>query len=97
MYVIKFAVMWAMQPHELSSCIQAVQSSMAEGAIALASMQRMVEERTQQATSAQQALMQLQQEQANLTARLHTAQDQAALRYFVFCRLIKSRLWSVKD
>ena len=53
---------------------------MAEGAIALASMQRMVEERTQQATSAQQALMQLQQEQANLSARLHTAQDQAALR-----------------
>ena len=61
--------------------MQAVQSSMAEGATALASMQRMVEERTQQASSAQQALMQAQQEQANLTARLHTAQDQAALRW----------------
>lgn len=53
---------------------------MAEGATALASMQRMVEERTHQATTAQQALMQLQQEQAHLTARLRTAQDQAALR-----------------
>lgn len=53
---------------------------MAEGATALASMQRLVEERTQQASSAQQALMQAQQDQASLTARLRTAQDQAALR-----------------
>ena len=53
---------------------------MAEGGSALAGMQRLVEERTQQASAARQALMQLQQEHARLTAHLHTAQDQAAAR-----------------
>ncbi len=51
---------------------------MADGGSALASMQRLVEERTQQASTAQQALMHLQQEHARLTAHMRTVQDQAA-------------------
>lgn len=53
---------------------------MADGGNALGSMQRLVEERTQQALTAQQALMQLQQDHARLTANLQTAQEQAASR-----------------
>ncbi|KAL0037207.1 hypothetical protein WJX79_006059 [Trebouxia sp. C0005] len=59
---------------------QSLQSSMADGGSALASMQRLVEERTQQASTAQQALIQLQQEHAHLTAHMRTLQDQAASR-----------------
>ncbi|KAL3143881.1 hypothetical protein ABBQ32_003696 [Trebouxia sp. C0010 RCD-2024] len=59
---------------------QALQSSMADGGSALGSMQRLVEERTQQALTAQQALMQLQQDHARLSANLQTAQEQAASR-----------------
>lgn len=66
--------------------MQAVQSSMAEGGTALASMQRLVEERTQQASSAQQALMQLQQDHAHLTSRLQPAQHHTALK-FALCKL----------
>ena len=43
-------------------------------------MQRLVEERSQQASRAQQALVQLQQDHARLTANLHIAQEQAAMR-----------------
>ena len=53
---------------------------MAEGGSALGSMQRLLQERTLQASSAQQALMQLQQDHARLTTSLRTAQDQAASR-----------------
>ena len=53
---------------------------MADGGNALGSMQRLVEERSQQAATAQQALMHLQQDHARLTANLRTAQDQAASR-----------------
>ena len=53
---------------------------MADGGNALGSMQRLVEERTQQAATAQQALMHLQQDHARLTASLRTAQEQAASR-----------------
>ena len=60
--------------------VQALQSSMADGGNALGSMQRLVEERTQQALTAQQALMHLQQDHARLTANLQTAQQQAASR-----------------
>ena len=60
--------------------LQSLQGSMADGGSALASMQRLVEERTQQASTAQQALMQLQQEHAHLTAHMRTLQDQAASR-----------------
>ncbi len=60
--------------------VQALQSSMADGGSALAGMQRLVEERTHQASTAQQALMQLQQEHATLSVHLRTAQDQAAMR-----------------
>ena len=59
---------------------QALQSSMADGGNALGSMQRLVEERTQQAATAQQALMHLQQDHTRLTANLRTAQEQAASR-----------------
>lgn len=59
---------------------QALQSSMADGGNALGSMQRLVEERTQQASTAQQALMHLQQDHARLNANLRTAQEQAASR-----------------
>ena len=54
---------------------------MADGGNALGSMQRLVEERTQQAATAQQALMHLQQDHARLTASLRTAQEQAASRW----------------
>lgn len=54
---------------------------MADGGSALGSMQRLVEERTQQALTAQQALMQLQQDHARLSANLQTAQEQAASRF----------------
>lgn len=53
---------------------------MADGGNALGSMQRLVEERTQQAATAQQALMHLQQDHTRLTANLCTAQQQAASR-----------------
>lgn len=53
---------------------------MADGGNALGSMQRLVEERSQQAATAQQTLMHLQQDHARLTANLRTAQDQAASR-----------------
>ena len=53
---------------------------MADGGSALASMQRLVEERTQQASTAQQALMHLQQDHAHLTAHMRTLQDQAVSR-----------------
>ena len=53
---------------------------MADGGAALASMQRLVEERTQQASTAQQALMQLQQEHTRLSAHTRTLQDQATSR-----------------
>lgn len=53
---------------------------MADGGTALGSMQRLVEERTQQATTAQQALLHLQQDHTRLTANLHIAQEQAAIR-----------------
>lgn len=55
---------------------------MADGGNALGSMQRLVEERTQQAATAQQALLHLQQDHARLTANLRTAQEQAASRSF---------------
>ena len=54
---------------------------MADGGSALASMQRLVEERTQQASAAQQQAMQLQRDHSLLAARLATAQDQADARY----------------
>ena len=60
--------------------LQALQSSMAEGGSALAGMQRLVEERAQQAQAAQHQLLQLQQDQAHLTARLRQAQDEADAR-----------------
>ena len=66
-------------PHD-GLLLQSLQSSMADGGSALASMQRLVEERTQQASTAQQALIQLQQEHAHLTAHMRTLQDQAASR-----------------
>ena len=53
---------------------------MADGGNALGSMQRLVEERTQQASTTRQALIQLQQEHARLTANLRAAQEQAASR-----------------
>ncbi|DBA88229.1 TPA: hypothetical protein ACH3X1_016587 [Trebouxia sp. C0004] len=59
---------------------QSLQSSMADGGSALASMQRLVEERTQQASTAQQALMQLQQDHAHLTAHMHSLQHLAPPR-----------------
>ena len=65
--------------------IQGLQSSMADGGNALGSMQRLVEERTQQATTAQQALLHLQQDHARLTANLHIAQEQAAMRLASIC------------
>ena len=43
---------------------------MADGGSALGSMQRLLEERTQQASTAQQALMQLQQDHARLSLSL---------------------------
>ena len=60
--------------------MQVLQSREAEGATALASMQRLVEERGQQAWAARQALLHLQQDHAHLTSRLQAAQQQPALR-----------------
>ena len=63
---------------------------MADGGSALAGMQRLVEDRTQQASAAQQALMQLQQEHAQLAAHMRNAQDQAAARsvLMLLCNLL---------